>query len=232
MTTRWLQHRKSNHYLISSDELNTYEAEECSTHLLTEDEQLFLQAAHQKARRHISIKRLQQVMGLAVILGAAFWANHTFHLGALQQQTEQQLNSLTQHITTQVNPQLQAKGELMLLKDINTSLLKIFEHNTPQTDRQLSTQAAALNVMGELSFNDRKSAAALSYFSQSEQLIKQANHANQPELMAHLMFRQYWLGYLGFVKSNYSQANLYWQSYLQTSLLLQHLEPTNTKWQL
>lgn len=234
MAKRWLQHKKNSHYLMSGVELKQLQAEQRPDYYLNRDEQAFIQESKNKSNRNLTLKRIKQGMSVLLIMGLAWWANNSIKLNNLQQNTEQQLSGLTAFITEEMNPLLKENGQWTLLERINTNLLNVFEQKTgrPSNRQQLSSHAAALNIMGELSFNQRKSDAAVDYFRQSERLIQAADSSNQSELLAHLMLSQYWLGYLDFSKNKYAQAEHYWQAYLQTSLQLQKLEPENSNWQL
>jgi len=234
MTARWYHHGKSDDYLLSTSELKQIDAHTYPTYILTNNENNFISRSKVFNHKRLKFKGYRLAAGVALVAIIVCLMVFILKTHEVQQKTTKQLNILTQHITNELNPELKEKGELKLLESLNMKLLRVFEqfHESAASQQQIIAHAAVLNVMGELSINHRKSAMAHDYFLSTEHIIKQSHLVREPELLAQLMLSQYWLGYLGFVDSNFSQAKTHWQSYLQTALLLRQLEPAVQKWQL
>jgi DNA-binding winged helix-turn-helix (wHTH) protein/tetratricopeptide (TPR) repeat protein len=234
LTLRWLRNGQQKSCLINQQQLaQMSELEQQGLLVLSKEQQQYFQvsnaAVKQRNKTHVVIK-----VAAAVLLIISSWMTIDWqHEKDKHRQTQANLQSLSQHLTDELNPQLKAKGQLSLLEALNLELLKLFENKPPQqfTEIELHSYSAALNQLGELSYNQRKYDQARNYFDSSVAGIGSRSILNN-RLLAELMLSQYWLGYLAFIENQYGQARSHWNDYLQTALQLCGLEPENTQWQL
>ncbi len=234
MTARWLYKNKGADYLMTSKDLQQFKQIIESDTVLNEDDHQFCIDSNLKARRGIKFRRWWQACLLVMMLVVVGLFVLAVKSSEKSQQLQQQLTNLIEYLSTALSPELKAQGQLSLLESTNLQLLEVLQvaANNTQNQQHTRANAATLNVLGELSFNQRKPEQAYDYFSQSEILTKQSGALNNPDLLGQLILSQYWLGFLCFADNQYHQADMYWQAYLQTTLHLQTLEPNNENWQL
>ncbi len=235
LTVRWIQSGCRPALLIDQqqhEEIN--ELEQQGLLAINPDHQQFLDASKQVFLRRLWSKRTA-LLGAVLLLVSVAW----LALGWRQeqhdlQQSQSQVQRLSHHLSTTVNPALKAKGQLALLEGVNEQLLSIYaEHSgAPLTAEQSVDYAKALNVMGELRFNQRQYEQAADYFSRGVTVVTNSTDSKHNELLQALMLSRYWLGYLGFIENDFGQARTHWNDYLQTALTLRELAPDDPQWQL
>lgn len=234
MTARWLHKNQQADYLMADKDLHQINQDQSTGYFLTAEQQHYLKASAAKATRGLKVKRSVQVVMLVLLISSSVLITAGLKGYFLQQKTQNQLHDLINYLTVELSPKLKSQGQLDVLESMHSELLVVINKALRDNPKQphLTSHAAVLNTMGELSFNRRDSATAVDYFSQAEKIIQQSGETSNPALLAQLMLSQYWLGYLGFVENQFAQAKQYWQSYLESSLRLRRLEPNSTEWQL
>ncbi len=183
------------------------------------------------------IRRVMAVTGGALVALLAMIGMTIFAIQsrneALYQQAEAE--GLVEYMLTDLRTALRGVGRLDVMTGVNERAMDYYEKHGDLSDMQaesLERRARILHAMGEDDENRGDLDKARAKFTEAHRVtavLLERDPDNLDRIFGHAQ-SEYWLGYIGYLKADWGQAEKYWQGYKRQADKLVAQSSENAKW--